>query len=257
MDFDSAVVISANGGGGGGGQPTLTAGLGSTPGSDGAAGTSSASGGIGESSGGNGGRGATGSIAASAGEYGTTVLVNAYGGGGGGGGGVGRIHINNAPDCAVRGELSPPPAVECPGCELSCPRLPTVRCRHAVFAEHSYVFCDDSENWSTAADFCEAVGLGLVRIDGPEEDAFVLNEIGSETWLGASDIDEEGQWRWRDDGTQFWMGDATGSAVEDRYSAWGLGEPGPALTDQDCLSTRPGLGWQDSLCEGLRAYACE
>jgi len=44
----------------------------------------------------------------------------------------------------------------------------------------------------------------------------------SYVWIGANDIQTEGEWIWVDSGTQFWQGDSTGSAVDALYNNWGI-----------------------------------
>ena len=65
-------------------------------------------------------------------------------------------------------------------------------------------------------------------------------------WMGGSDSAVEGEWRWLD-GTQFWQGDAAGSAVGGQYTNWDAGEPNNFLTgDEDGLTiVQANGGWND------------
>ncbi len=65
-------------------------------------------------------------------------------------------------------------------------------------------------------------------------------------WMGGSDSAVEGEWRWLD-GTQFWQGDAAGSAVAGQYTNWDVNEPNNFLTgDEDALTiVQANGGWND------------
>ena len=77
---------------------------------------------------------------------------------------------------------------------------------HLYQIYHSY---DDGESWEYAKKFCEDIGGHLVTITSEEENIAIVNEVKSYTstlsaplyttpffWLGASDVDEEGDWKW-------------------------------------------------------------
>ena len=67
----------------------------------------------------------------------------------------------------------------------------------------------------------------------------------SSCWLGGSDAAVEGEWRWQD-GTQFWQGNQTGSAVGGMYNNWNAGEPNDAGGNEDGLAiTFPSGVWND------------
>jgi len=56
-------------------------------------------------------------------------------------------------------------------------------------------------------------------------------KLAGQGWIGASDTDTEGQWRWvtgPEAGTQFWQGTGSGSAVGGEYNNWASGEPNDA-----------------------------
>lgn len=72
----------------------------------------------------------------------------------------------------------------------------------------------------------------LVTITSPEENQFVSNVLNGSGWLGASDAEQEGDWKWvtgPEAGQRFWSGGGTdvgGGPVEGRYSNWnGTWEP--------------------------------
>jgi len=122
-----------------------------------------------------------------------------------------------------------------------------------------YFFCIRGRGWIAARDRCRAVGMELLRVDDAVENAFVAANIGSDTWIGGSDLTDEDQWRWAengvDDGEQFWQGKVGGSAVGGLFSNWSFGEP--SGSDEDCAEVRPSGFWNDDQCDHTGAYVCE
>ncbi|MCA9178539.1 MAG: DUF4347 domain-containing protein, partial [Planctomycetales bacterium] len=59
--------------------------------------------------------------------------------------------------------------------------------------------------------------------------AYQIEHFGAATmWLGAADIDVEGDWRWYDGavaGDQFWAGAVAGANVNDAYVNWNVNDP--------------------------------
>ena len=75
----------------------------------------------------------------------------------------------------------------------------------------------------------------------------------SSCWLGGSDAAVEGEWRWLD-GTQFWQGNQTGSAVGGMYNNWNAGEPND-LGNEDGLTVNvPSGTWNDG--QATAALGC-
>ena len=112
---------------------------------------------------------------------------------------------------------------------------------------------------ATAQQKCTAKGQTLVRIDSPQENAFLTSLISGPTWIGANDITTLNVWRWTAPGTnngdQFWNGGVNGTRVSSRYSNWGAGAPGT----QRCAGLVPDLGgqWLDLSCTQALPYICE
>lgn len=94
----------------------------------------------------------------------------------------------------------------------------------------------DFASWSTASANAAQAGLNgvpelkghLATITSQAENDFVFGLLTSSSWLGGSDNEVEGQWRWVEGpeaGQQFWQGLVGGSAVNGAYTNWGAGEP--------------------------------
>ena len=82
------------------------------------------------------------------------------------------------------------------------------------------------------------------KLDGHE---FVI--AGSYAWIGLSDVEEEGQYKW--------MTSYTGLT---EYSHWSPGEPNNANSNENCVFIRSqsrGNGWDDDSCSKTHNYVCE
>ena len=65
------------------------------------------------------------------------------------------------------------------------------------FGGHSYALIQESVTWHVAKQRCEAMGGYLVCVETPEEDRFIDRICqGSHVWLGGTDEEKEGEWRW-------------------------------------------------------------
>ena len=71
------------------------------------------------------------------------------------------------------------------------------------FDGHRYKFFGESVSWKDAKQRCEKLDGHLVTIQSEGENQFLtklLRDAGRDSWLGASDEVEEGNWKWVDDG---------------------------------------------------------
>lgn len=92
----------------------------------------------------------------------------------------------------------------------------------------------------------------LATITSPEENAFlftVMGGAGNNAWLGASDRDVEGDWKWMtgpEAGTSFYSGTANGGggAVNNEFNGWASGEPNQ-MGDEDYAEVYGDGRWND------------
>lgn len=130
---------------------------------------------------------------------------------------------------------------------------------------HLYKFVSGSYTWSAAKSAAEAQELYgstgyLVTITSQEENDFVSERLTGDGWIGASDSETEGTWKWvtgPEAGTAFWQGTSGGSAVNGMYEAWAGGEPNQA-GEEDCAETYVSSGtWNDYPCGAGLGYVVE
>ncbi len=97
---------------------------------------------------------------------------------------------------------------------------------------YEYIVADQI-TWTAAKAAAEARTLNglqgyLATITSQAENDFITTKLQGYGWIGASDADVEGEWKWvtgPEAGTQFWQGDASGAAVNGQYNNWVSVEP--------------------------------
>jgi hypothetical protein len=111
---------------------------------------------------------------------------------------------------------------------------------------HTYRLVENPASWDEALATATAMSLGgeagyLARIDSAAENEAILSALSGHlspaqlansipndvseapfVWIGGSDEDREGDWRWSNNGDQFWRGDFNGKAIAERYANWGV-----------------------------------
>ena len=80
------------------------------------------------------------------------------------------------------------------------------------FGGHTYVYIKNKEDWQTARELCNDVGGCLLVVEDEKENTFISNILAEDTWLGLTDEEEEGNFRWI-------------NGAEFLFSNWQISEP--------------------------------
>ncbi|KAG9259859.1 CD209 antigen-like protein D, partial [Astyanax mexicanus] len=114
------------------------------------------------------------------------------------------------------------------------------------FRSSMYYLSAETKTWSEARQHCKEKGADLVIINSEEEQTF-LDEKYGETWIGLTDQDIEGVWKWVD-----------GSSLASGY--WKSGEPNN-YGDEDCVASGykgwKTWSWHDFSCSYETHWICE
>lgn len=123
-----------------------------------------------------------------------------------------------------------------------CPRCPP---GWVGFGASCYHFSAAGRRWREAEGSCAAQGGLLLVLETAAEQDFVLRTAPQPRgyWLGLSDRDNEGGWRWLD-----------GAPLG--FSSWGRGEPNGGRS-QNCAALLPDGRWDDLGCERALHWVCE
>uniref|UniRef100_A0A3P9MCZ9 C-type lectin domain-containing protein n=1 Tax=Oryzias latipes TaxID=8090 RepID=A0A3P9MCZ9_ORYLA len=115
------------------------------------------------------------------------------------------------------------------------------------FGSFCYFFSEESKSWNEAREFCRAREADLVVINSKEENEFISKLKKQKVWIGLSDRDLEGTWKWVDGSslTLFWASD----------------QPDNHKGGEDCghmlaYNEFPGR-WNDVQCSFTMQWICE
>jgi len=123
------------------------------------------------------------------------------------------------------------------------------QCTGYTRQNHRYALCRERVRWNEAQAACQRIDMDLLVLSSPVEAQWIFQEmfqlVGSDYWLGLTDIQEEGRFVWVD-----------GSPVGE--GNWNRGEPNNAGDREDCAHVWWRYGtWNDRPCNSDLAYVCE
>ncbi|XP_067371894.1 CD209 antigen-like protein C [Channa argus] len=116
-----------------------------------------------------------------------------------------------------------------------------------MFSYSCYLLSTESGSWTKGREDCRKRGADLVVINSAEEQTFLSPFTRMRSWIGLSDRDEEGTWRWID-GTLLTL------------TNWDEGEPNDnGASGEDCaeINFQKRYRWNDLSCEVSLQWICE
>ncbi|XP_076027219.1 uncharacterized protein LOC143016665 [Genypterus blacodes] len=112
------------------------------------------------------------------------------------------------------------------------------------FQSSCYYVSKSKKNWKESRQECLRSGANLVIINSRAEQAF-LKGLHDLFWIGLSDLDNEGQWRWVD-----------GTGLTD--GIWAPEEPNDEYGGEDCVELLQKFNaWNDASCSAMKHSVCE
>ncbi|XP_053086842.1 CD209 antigen-like protein E [Pangasianodon hypophthalmus] len=116
------------------------------------------------------------------------------------------------------------------------------------FNSSFYCMSNETKSWEESRQNCSSRGADLVIINSREEHEFISQQLGGfDTWIGLSDREKEGEWKWVD-----------GTPLTTEY--WDSGQLGNT-GDEDCAeiyySDSNKVVWNDKTCSEKLHWICE
>ncbi len=130
--------------------------------------------------------------------------------------------VDDADDCTGAGEFTDPDGAAC------------------------YLIGGDLAGWRDARDLCQAWGGDLAKVESVEENTRLADRSDEDVWLGASDLEDEGNFRWFD-----------GDDV-DGEGPWAPAQPDNFEGRENCMELRAmDDRWNDVPCMSEKFALCE
>ncbi|BFZ25371.1 hypothetical protein BsWGS_28412 [Bradybaena similaris] len=120
------------------------------------------------------------------------------------------------------------------------------------YAGACYGFGESQVSWGDAQELCYAYSGKLAEIESSGENVFLKNLVRTKhapyTWLGATDIFNEGTWEWVNTGNEIFS-----------FVDWAPNQPDNAAQGEDCLTLYrdENYQWNDYPCDQPAFFLCE
>ncbi|XP_050977569.1 CD209 antigen-like protein C [Labeo rohita] len=107
-----------------------------------------------------------------------------------------------------------------------------------------YLISFEWKSWTESRRYCTEKGADLIIINDKDEQHFVQNSLatGTYVWIGLTDIDVKGEWKWVDNSTL-------------TSGFWASGQPTGGRVDNCALTYSS--GWDDYQCSSTYGWICE
>ncbi|XP_065261515.1 C-type lectin domain family 4 member F-like isoform X2 [Emys orbicularis] len=118
-----------------------------------------------------------------------------------------------------------------------------------------YYFSKGTKSWDEAEQFCVSWNLHLTSVSSQAEQEFLSNETqGKGHWIGLTDRETEGSWRWVD-GTEYRADASRGFWAQNEPNYYDPGTDG----GEDCVHTEPTKRnlWNDAKCTLRFRWICK
>ncbi|KAM6986178.1 C-type lectin domain family 6 member A-like [Aplochiton taeniatus] len=110
-----------------------------------------------------------------------------------------------------------------------------------------YYVSEERKTWETSRQDCRDRGADLVIINSRQEQDFI-HTFKKSFWIGLSDSEEEGIWKWVD-----------GTRLPEEHQFWSSGEPN-GKKRENCVELQHSTAetsWNDLLCSHTHLWVCE
>lgn len=114
---------------------------------------------------------------------------------------------------------------------------------YKFYGGHTYKLFKPFFTWTEAKTLCEAIGGHLATSTSANKNAFLRGLASGVLWLGGTDAETEGVWKWVNGET--WS-----------YANWGAGEPNNSGNEPYLELLTTGL-WNDITTSTTHSYICE
>ncbi|XP_048037398.1 CD209 antigen-like protein C [Megalobrama amblycephala] len=123
-----------------------------------------------------------------------------------------------------------------------------------IYQSSFYFISSEKRNWTESRRYCTERGADLIIIDDNKENEFVKKiSDGTTVWIGLTDSDEEGRWKWVD-GTNMTY-DTEHLMLICSFRIWASGEP-EGQTAENCAVLYSSK-WHDYPCNDAFKWICE
>uniref|UniRef100_A0A8C9SF31 C-type lectin domain-containing protein n=1 Tax=Scleropages formosus TaxID=113540 RepID=A0A8C9SF31_SCLFO len=116
------------------------------------------------------------------------------------------------------------------------------------FSSKLYYISTERKSWSESQKDCKERGADLVIINNEEEQDFISQFTGP-FWIGLSDREREGTWKWVD-----------GTTLQEGQGYWKENQPDNYNENESCAETAKSNSqktWNDFQCDEKLSWICE